>query len=211
MAPRTQPARRSQLPPPMFQRAVQTDLPAHLFDGIRTVHYRSDAGFHPDQDRREKWHGPVPADVCPGGGSPPARCAGPPPRFSRAQSAACTASRSPGSTTRPPRRSRKSVIDALSNFYAYDNSNIHRGAHTLAARATDAYEQARAEGADVSGGFIDQGDYFRPRDHGGNQPDCPNVWPQVLAAGRRDRAVHARASCQHRSVANDRPREREPC
>jgi len=35
------------------------------------------------------------------------------------------------------------VIDALSRFYAHDNSNIHRGAHTLAARATDAYEQAR--------------------------------------------------------------------
>ena len=28
-------------------------------------------------------------------------------------------------------------------FYAQDNSNIHRGAHTLAARATDAFEQAR--------------------------------------------------------------------
>jgi len=35
------------------------------------------------------------------------------------------------------------VIDAISRFYAEDNSNIHRGAHTLAARATDAYEQAR--------------------------------------------------------------------
>ncbi|MEI7781776.1 MAG: cysteine desulfurase [Planctomycetota bacterium] len=35
------------------------------------------------------------------------------------------------------------VIDALSHFYAHDNSNIHRGAHTLAARATDAYEHAR--------------------------------------------------------------------
>jgi cysteine desulfurase/selenocysteine lyase len=36
-----------------------------------------------------------------------------------------------------------SVIDSLSRFYANDNSNIHRGAHTLAARATDAFEQAR--------------------------------------------------------------------
>jgi cysteine desulfurase / selenocysteine lyase len=42
-------------------------------------------------------------------------------------------------TTQKPR----SVIDAISNFYSYDNSNIHRGAHTLAARATDAFEQAR--------------------------------------------------------------------
>jgi cysteine desulfurase/selenocysteine lyase len=42
-------------------------------------------------------------------------------------------------TTQKP----QSVIDAVSNFYSHDNSNIHRGAHTLAARATDAYEQAR--------------------------------------------------------------------
>ncbi|MDX1946133.1 MAG: cysteine desulfurase [Pirellulaceae bacterium] len=42
-------------------------------------------------------------------------------------------------TTQKP----QSVIDALSHFYANDNSNIHRAAHTLAARATDAYEQAR--------------------------------------------------------------------
>jgi cysteine desulfurase/selenocysteine lyase len=35
------------------------------------------------------------------------------------------------------------VIDALARFYAHDNSNIHRGAHTLAARSTDAFEQAR--------------------------------------------------------------------
>ncbi len=35
------------------------------------------------------------------------------------------------------------VIDAISRFYEHDNSNIHRGAHTLAARSTDAYEEAR--------------------------------------------------------------------
>jgi cysteine desulfurase / selenocysteine lyase len=36
-----------------------------------------------------------------------------------------------------------SVINSLSEFYAHDNSNIHRGAHTLAARATDAFENTR--------------------------------------------------------------------
>ena len=35
------------------------------------------------------------------------------------------------------------VIDRLSQFYAHENSNIHRAAHVLAARATDAYEAAR--------------------------------------------------------------------
>lgn len=43
------------------------------------------------------------------------------------------------------------VIDALSRFYAHDNSNIHRAAHTLAARATDAYENARRTTADFLG------------------------------------------------------------
>jgi cysteine desulfurase/selenocysteine lyase len=42
-------------------------------------------------------------------------------------------------TTQKP----QSVIDALARYYAQDNSNIHRGAHTLAARSTDAFEQAR--------------------------------------------------------------------
>lgn len=35
------------------------------------------------------------------------------------------------------------VIDRISYFYEHENSNIHRAAHTLAARATDAYEGAR--------------------------------------------------------------------
>lgn len=35
------------------------------------------------------------------------------------------------------------VIDRISHFYKHENSNIHRAAHELAARATDAYEGAR--------------------------------------------------------------------
>ena len=42
-------------------------------------------------------------------------------------------------TTQKP----QAVIDRLSYFYAHENSNIHRAAHELAARATDAYEAAR--------------------------------------------------------------------
>jgi len=37
------------------------------------------------------------------------------------------------------------VIDRLSYFYEHENSNIHRAAHELAARATDAYEDARSK------------------------------------------------------------------
>jgi cysteine desulfurase / selenocysteine lyase len=42
-------------------------------------------------------------------------------------------------TTQKP----NAVIDRLTYFYQHENSNIHRAAHTLAARATDAYESAR--------------------------------------------------------------------
>jgi cysteine desulfurase/selenocysteine lyase len=42
-------------------------------------------------------------------------------------------------TTQKP----QAVIDRLAWFYAHENSNIHRAAHELAARATDAYEAAR--------------------------------------------------------------------
>ncbi|CAN5278424.1 family 2A encapsulin nanocompartment cargo protein cysteine desulfurase [soil metagenome] len=42
-------------------------------------------------------------------------------------------------TTQKP----QAVIDRLAYFYAHENSNIHRAAHELAARSTDAYEDAR--------------------------------------------------------------------
>jgi cysteine desulfurase/selenocysteine lyase len=35
------------------------------------------------------------------------------------------------------------VINTLRNYYEYDNANVHRGAHSLSGRATDAYEKAR--------------------------------------------------------------------
>ncbi|MEE9728184.1 cysteine desulfurase [Listeria seeligeri] len=39
----------------------------------------------------------------------------------------------------------KQVIRALTHYYEFDNANVHRGVHTLAARATDAFESARAK------------------------------------------------------------------
>src|SRR5438270_8508335 len=35
------------------------------------------------------------------------------------------------------------VIEAIENYYQRDNSNIHRGVHTLSERATEAYERVR--------------------------------------------------------------------
>ncbi|MDR2400322.1 MAG: cysteine desulfurase [Deferribacteraceae bacterium] len=46
-------------------------------------------------------------------------------------------------TTQKP----KQVIERLKYFYEHENSNVHRGAHTLAARATDAFELAREKTA----------------------------------------------------------------
>jgi cysteine desulfurase/selenocysteine lyase len=44
-------------------------------------------------------------------------------------------------TTQKP----QAVIDRLVWYYTHENSNVHRGAHELAARATDAFESARAK------------------------------------------------------------------
>ncbi|MFS0688886.1 cysteine desulfurase [Sporosarcina sp. 179-K 8C2 HS] len=42
-------------------------------------------------------------------------------------------------TSQKPRQ----VIEAISDYYLYDNANVHRGVHTLGNRATDHYEGAR--------------------------------------------------------------------
>lgn len=44
-----------------------------------------------------------------------------------------------GATTQKP----QSVIDAVAHYYEMDNSNVHRGAHALADRATVAFEASR--------------------------------------------------------------------
>lgn len=44
-----------------------------------------------------------------------------------------------GATSQKPQQ----VIDAINNYYSFQNSNIHRGIHTLSQEATDAYEKAR--------------------------------------------------------------------
>jgi cysteine desulfurase/selenocysteine lyase len=44
-----------------------------------------------------------------------------------------------GATSQKPTQ----VIDAIKNYYELENSNVHRGVHTLGNRATDSYEGAR--------------------------------------------------------------------
>jgi len=52
-----------------------------------------------------------------------------------------------GATTQRP----QAVIDRLKYYYEHENSNVHRGAHSLAARSTDAYENARDKVRDFIG------------------------------------------------------------
>ncbi|WP_369387485.1 SufS family cysteine desulfurase [Streptomyces sp. CG1] len=52
-----------------------------------------------------------------------------------------------GATTQKPRQ----VIEALAAYYASANSNIHRGAHTMAREATEMYEAGRAAVAQFLG------------------------------------------------------------
>ncbi len=56
---------------------------------------------------------------------------------------AFTASRWCGSTTRRPPRNRARLSSAWFYYYEHEYSNVHRAAHTLAARSTEAYESAR--------------------------------------------------------------------
>ena len=44
-------------------------------------------------------------------------------------------------TTQKP----QAVIDAITHYYENDNSNVHRGVHSLSERATQAYEDARSK------------------------------------------------------------------
>lgn len=52
-----------------------------------------------------------------------------------------------GATSQKP----QAVIDAISRYYAQENSNIHRGVHYLSEQATDAYERTRANVATFIG------------------------------------------------------------
>jgi cysteine desulfurase/selenocysteine lyase len=57
-----------------------------------------------------------------------------------------------GATAQKPRQ----VLDAERSFYEHDNSAVHRGAHTLAALATESFENARAVVARFVGAADDE-------------------------------------------------------
>jgi len=48
----------------------------------------------------------------------------------------------------------RSVIEALDNFYKFDNANVHRGVYELSERASDKYEHARVKVDEFIGASI---------------------------------------------------------
>ena len=46
------------------------------------------------------------------------------------------------------------VLDVVRNYYEHENANVHRGLHTLSARATEHYEKSRQRVADFIGARI---------------------------------------------------------
>ena len=68
-------------------------------------------------------------------------------------------------TTQKPKR----VLEAVNHYYLQDNANVHRGVHTLAERATAAYEAAREKVRKFIQCFINQGSALYKRDNDGTQ------------------------------------------
>ncbi len=64
----------------------------------------------------------------------------------------------------------QSVIDATSEFYARHNSNIHRAAHTLAARSTDLFEGGREKVRRFLNAASNGRDHLPAGHHRGDQP-----------------------------------------
>ena len=82
-------------------------------------------------------------------------------------------------TTQKP----QAVIDALVHYYTHDNSNVHRGVHTLSQRATDRYEDARARIARFVGGVSTQEIVYTSGTTGGLNLVAQSYGRNVLRAG----------------------------
>ncbi len=96
-------------------------------------------------------------------------------------------------TTQKP----QSVIDAISHFYATDNSNIHRAAHSLAARATEAYESARQAVAAFLGARSDKDIVFARGTTEAINLVANTYGARYLKKGDEIFTFDGGASCQH--------------
>ena len=91
------------------------------------------------------------------------------------------------------------VLDAVRTYETTGRANVLRGVHRLAERATEAYENARAEVATLPRRRAD-GDRLHRRLHGGDQSG--RLFLRLAAEARRPHpALRARAPFQHRALA----------
>ena len=102
-------------------------------------------------------------------------------------------------TTQKP----QAVIDRLAYFYEHENSNIHRAAHELAARATDAYEAARDKVRALPGRALG-----RAKSSSCAAPPRRSIWwrkswgrAATSAQGDEIVVIASRAPRQHRALA----------
>ena len=101
-----------------------------------------------------------------------------------------------GATSQKPRV----VIDAIEDYYARHNANIHRGVYPLAVEATDLYEGARERAAAWLGSTRQGDDLHQERDRG-DQPRGLRLGPAQRRRRRRDRAHADGAPLEHRPLA----------
>ncbi len=76
------------------------------------------------------------------------------------------------------------VIDALVNYYTSDNSNVHRGVHTLSQRATEDFDIGRSKARQFLNAGSDQEIIFREGHHRRNQSGSSELCTPELGRGR---------------------------
>ena len=94
------------------------------------------------------------------------------------------------------------VIEAIENYYRHDNSNIHRGVHTLSERATEAYEEVRVTVRKFLNAADDQRNHLCSRHHGSHQSGGADLWAQECRQRRRSADHRHGAPFQHRALAD---------
>ena len=105
-------------------------------------------------------------------------------------------------TARPPRSARCAVLRAVEDYETHSHANVHRGVHALSQAATDAYEGARERVRRFINARSTREIIFVRGTTEAINLVAQAYAPPALQARRRDPDHRARASRQHRAVAD---------